>query len=70
MQMNFRKELEVLLNKYSMENNSDTPDFILAEFLTNCLWAFDIAIRNREQWHGRIDETSQTRANDASIDAE
>jgi hypothetical protein len=29
----FVKELEQLINKYSMENLSDTPDFILAQHL-------------------------------------
>lgn len=46
---NFRRELESLINKNSMENNSNTPDWILAEFLTNCLQAFDLATRQRDQ---------------------
>lgn len=28
---NFRKELQTLINKNSLENGSDTPDFILAD---------------------------------------
>jgi len=35
--MNFRKELEVSINSYNMEDISDTPDFILAEYLEDCL---------------------------------
>lgn len=50
---NFRKELEQLINKCSLENESDTPDFILAEYLTDCLKAFDKAVFNRETWYGR-----------------
>ena len=49
----FRKELEGLLNCHSMENGCNTPDFILAEYLTNCLRAFDAAVERREQWYGR-----------------
>jgi hypothetical protein len=49
----FRKEIEMAINRYSMENGSDTPDFILAEFLTDCLVVFDKATRAREQWYGR-----------------
>jgi len=47
----FRKELEILINKHSMENFSNTPDFILANFLTACLVAFDSATRRREEWY-------------------
>jgi len=48
----FRKELEQLINIHSCENGSDTPDFILAEYLLNCLDAFDLAVRRRGQWWG------------------
>ena len=36
-----RKEIEQAINKYSLENGSDTPDFILAEYLTDCLRMFE-----------------------------
>lgn len=49
----FRKELSELINKSSMENASNTPDFILAEYLSACLLAFDTAIQQRETWYGR-----------------
>ena len=52
----FRKELESLINKHSKENRSDTPDFILAEYLVSCLWTFDRAIQEREAWYGRDGE--------------
>ena len=47
----FRKELEILINKHSKENNSDTPDFILAEYLNDCLIAFDKATNARSKWY-------------------
>lgn len=47
----FRSELTSLLNKYSMENTSDTPDYILADFLINCLEAFDGATYARSEWY-------------------
>jgi hypothetical protein len=50
--MTFKKELEELINKYSKENGSDTPDFILAEYLYNCLLVFDVATIKRENWYG------------------
>jgi hypothetical protein len=49
----FERDLTLLINKYSMENQSNTPDFILAEYLRGCLNAFSFAVRHREQWYGR-----------------
>ena len=49
----FRHDLEGLINRHSMENGSDTPDFMLANYLIACLDAFDEATRRREQWYGR-----------------
>lgn len=49
----FRTELEQLLNQYNRENGSDTPDFILADYLFNCLLHFDRAVNEREKWYGR-----------------
>jgi hypothetical protein len=47
-------ELTRLLNKCSAENGSDTPDFILAQYLTACLDAFNHAVQQRENWYGRV----------------
>ena len=47
------KELSELLNKYSQESGSDTPDFILAEFMLGCLTVYENTISNREKWYGR-----------------
>jgi len=52
-QKEFRKEIEQTINKYSQENESNTPDFILAEYLTDCLKSFDKAVNRREEWYGR-----------------
>jgi len=49
----FRKELEGLLNRYSIEAGSNTPDFILADYLCGCLAYFNIAVTRREEWYGR-----------------
>jgi hypothetical protein len=40
----FRKDIEHLINRHCMENRSDTPDFILAKYLTDCLMAYDSAV--------------------------
>src|SRR4249920_1833933 len=49
----FEKDLEHLLNKHSMENDSNTPDFILARYLVECLHAWNEGILARETWYGR-----------------
>lgn len=46
----FQKELQSLLNQHCAENGSDTPDFILAAYLLDCLAAFDRATRTRDEW--------------------
>lgn len=48
----FTAELKKLINNQSMENESDTPDFILAEYLKGCLEAFEHATNQRDKWHG------------------
>lgn len=52
---NFEIELRNLINRYSMENVSDTPDFILAEYLMGCLELFGSTVNKREKWWGRND---------------
>jgi hypothetical protein len=49
----FDSELAALLNKYSMENGSNTPDFILASYIQGCLDAFNKTVDWREEWYGR-----------------
>ena len=43
-----KNEIGILINKASRENESDTPDFILAEFLYKCLLAFESAVISRD----------------------
>jgi hypothetical protein len=51
--MGFRAELASLLNRYSMENISCTPDYILAEYMASCLEAFEQALVARQRWYGQ-----------------
>lgn len=48
----FRQELTSLLNRYSKESDSNTPDYILAEYLIDCLNHYNSAIIKREHWFG------------------
>jgi len=49
----FHGELSSLLNRYSKENGSNTPDFLLANYLTSCLHNFNSIVNAREEWYGR-----------------
>jgi uncharacterized coiled-coil protein SlyX len=50
MENEFYDELVSLINKHSKENGSNTPDFILAMYLEDCLKAFDRALTARTKW--------------------
>lgn len=49
----FEQELSILINIFSKENESNTPDFILAKYMASCLDAFIEASRAREKWYGK-----------------
>ncbi len=53
--MSLRDDINAAINRHSREKASDTPDFILAEYIMGCLDAFDQAVRSREKWYGRRD---------------
>jgi len=47
------KEFAKVINRNSVENWNNTPDFILAKYLIDCLKVFSDINRNREQWYGK-----------------
>jgi hypothetical protein len=49
----FESGLRDLINRHSRENESNTPDFILAQYVLGCLTAFNMATQQRETWYGR-----------------
>lgn len=51
-QSTFESELISLINRFSKENGSDTPGFLLAEYLCNCLESYNITIKARDKWYG------------------
>jgi hypothetical protein len=48
----FRKELEQLINKHSVENEVDMPDFLLADLLCNLIIKIGVATKKNLDWHG------------------
>lgn len=51
-EMDFRRELQDLINKHSMENDSNTPDFLLAEYIEGCMNTFAKVMKARDAWYG------------------
>lgn len=49
--MGLKQDIERAINAHNAEAGSDTPDFILAEYLTDCLAAFDRAVTARAKWY-------------------
>jgi len=68
MESQFQKELEQLINEYSKENESNTPDFILAKYLVEVLKNFNAAINEREQWYGRTPHLSDFNLEDPNYE--
>lgn len=57
----FQREVERLINRASRENESNTPDYILAQYLMGCLQTFETAVRQREAWYARDHRPGQIR---------
>lgn len=58
----FTETLTALINRHSVERESNTPDFILAEYLSDCLEAFEKVIAARSKWYDStslVDATSR-----------
>ena len=48
----FENQLRALINRRSMESASNTPDFILADYLSDCLASYNRAVIRRAKWYG------------------
>ncbi len=66
----FKKELTALINYHSKENGSDTPDFILANYLARCLQAFDETEKERQDWYSDRNFCSSCEGHGATLDGE
>lgn len=48
----FQQELSALINKHSIEDESNTPDYILAQYIRKVLSAYNECIISRDEWYG------------------
>jgi hypothetical protein len=46
-----QKDIEHVINCNLAENGSNTPDYILAEYLMGCLAAYEKAVTARDRWY-------------------
>lgn len=47
----FESELESLLNRYSKDARTNTPDCVLANYISACLTAYADAVDKRDRWN-------------------
>ena len=50
------QDIAAAINKHSAENGSNTPDWILANYLGGCLEQFDSAVTARKKWWGPMEK--------------
>lgn len=48
----FEEELRCLINRKSIDSQSNTPDYILANYLLNCLYNYTQTVQSRDKWFG------------------
>jgi len=48
----FTRELESLIKRHCKENDSNTPDFILAKYMEGCLRVYNETVTERDKWYG------------------
>lgn len=56
-QIKFVEELRSLINRHNLESISNTPDFILTEYLMICLDNFDVITNTRTAWFKELEDT-------------
>ena len=47
----FKKDLTIIINKHSMENFWNMPDFFMAEMITNFIESAGSTMKNNLRWH-------------------
>lgn len=67
----FERDLACVINRYSKENDSNTPDFILAKFIEGCMASYAEALKARDKWFdfhpwGRIQTLQKPQSSDSA----
>jgi len=48
----FKAELTQLINRHSMENGANIPDFLIANYLVECLRNLNFLVNENNTWNG------------------
>lgn len=51
LKLEFKEDLRKLINHYSIENDTNTPDWCIADYLINCLLSMTCIINGRDIWY-------------------
>jgi len=70
MELTFKEELRSLLNRHCKENDSNTPDYLLAEYLIGCLEIYNKTLVARDKWFGGKHPSESVMFNDEPINIE
>lgn len=62
-----KNDLTALLNKYNAENVSNTPDWILADYLMGCLANYNHTLKLRQVWYEANNELTDLKLTRPSL---
>lgn len=62
------QDLTRVINRHSVENGSNTPDFLLAEYLVRCLQSAQMLINRRTGWWGLPDTFEKLTGQDKPLE--
>lgn len=48
----FTDDLCKLINQHGIEQCGDTPDYVLAQYLSDCIETLHKAVKVRDRWYG------------------
>ena len=48
----FQQELCALVNRHGIDNDTNTPDYVLAEYMCTCLQGYELALAARRAHAG------------------
>jgi len=69
-EIDFKGELAKAINKYCIENGSNTPDFVIADYLFECIRNLETAINDRAAWFGRYDKINESDPDPGEMDGD
>ena len=57
--LDFEYDLSNLINHHNIDNDLNTPDFILANYIIDCLVAYNTTNKANKHWHRPVESASK-----------